>query len=399
MTDIIRAPWTPAQVATLNEFQRRGGVHPFTCGGDHAPGSPVLVAREDGWHCPQPYGEPCDYRQDWAHAFMADPLKWFGSFPHTSQSPDELREQAESDTVGLTRDEETEADAAWEQQDDGLWTLPIDGGTILFTHRTSHEERAAFAAAWKRADNPRTTPNNSPTSSAATEATDGLARQSGYLRDQFAVLAAQAPVPLPTAQELADGATADKVTAQWIHAARPGIPLHHIFNTLQALRAVRGLHRTPNPDREDRIPLDELTSDDLEQLYDDLDRYQEVVGELNAANTTMARDLAALREVARGYCPECGRGDAAPTVTDWEQQRQHSDRAGADLNRVTALYAQWVKAGPPPLGASMARWWDMRLAELHRALTGPAEQPARTTANNPATSSDTADNSPKEPTP
>lgn len=35
--------------------------------------------------------------------------------------------------------------------------------------------------------------------------------------------------------------------------------------------------------------------------------------------------LAALRAVARGYCPSCGRGDAAPTVEDWEQQR---DKAG-----------------------------------------------------------------------
>ena len=69
----IRAPWTPEQVAALNAFQRRGGMHPFTCGGDHAPGSPSLVAYSDGWRCPQPYGEACDYRQDWAHAFMAHP--------------------------------------------------------------------------------------------------------------------------------------------------------------------------------------------------------------------------------------------------------------------------------------------------------------------------------------
>jgi hypothetical protein len=36
--------------------------------------------------------------------------------------------------------------------------------------------------------------------------------------------------------------------------------------------------------------------------------------------------LAALRTVARGYCPHCGRGDAAPTVTDWEQQKQRADQ-------------------------------------------------------------------------
>lgn len=39
----------------------------------------------------------------------------------------------------------------------------------------------------------------------------------------------------------------------------------------------------------ERIPLDDLTSDQLDQLHDDLDRYEEVVGELNAANTGLAR--------------------------------------------------------------------------------------------------------------
>ena len=41
--------------------------------------------------------------------------------------------------------------------------------------------------------------------------------------------------------------------------------------------------------------------------------------------------------------------------------------------RVTALYERWVKAGPPPLGTPTSRWWDKRLAELGAAL-GP-EQP------------------------
>ncbi|MFM9616816.1 hypothetical protein ACKI14_02500 [Streptomyces turgidiscabies] len=81
MTDPIRAPWTPEQVAALNEFQRRGGMHPFTCGGEHAGSSPALVARADGWHCPGSYQAPCDYRQDWAHVFMTDPNAWPERFP------------------------------------------------------------------------------------------------------------------------------------------------------------------------------------------------------------------------------------------------------------------------------------------------------------------------------
>jgi len=108
--------------------------------------------------------------------------------------------------------------------------------------------------------------------------------------------------------------------------------------------------------------------------------------ELDLAEMLVAAQaqLAALREIARDYCPHCGRGDIAPTADDWEKQRQRADQAEADLKRVTDLYEQWVKAGPPPLGTPIARWWDNRLVELHDAI---AEQPARTTPDSPATSS------------
>ncbi|MEU3507642.1 hypothetical protein ABZ733_06900 [Streptomyces longwoodensis] len=48
--------------------------------------------------------------------------------------------------------------------------------------------------------------------------------------------------------------------------------------------------------------------------------------------------------------------------------------AEQDVIRVIALYERWVKAGPPPLGASMARWWDARLIELHNAIRPPTDQ-------------------------
>jgi hypothetical protein len=38
-------------------------------------------------------------------------------------------------------------------------------------------------------------------------------------------------------------------------------------------------------------------------------------------------------------------------------------------SRVIELYERWVKAGAPPLGTLMARWWDVRLAELHDAIS------------------------------
>lgn len=46
--------------------------------------------------------------------------------------------------------------------------------------------------------------------------------------------------------------------------------------------------------------------------------------------------LDALRAVARGYCPDCGRGDAAPTVEDWEQQRQRAEDAEGRLAHLQA---------------------------------------------------------------
>ncbi|MDX3582507.1 hypothetical protein [Streptomyces europaeiscabiei] len=103
----------------------------------------------------------------------------------------------------------------------------------------------------------------------------------------------------------------------------------------------------------DRIRLDDLTSDQYDQLCDRLE---------------------ALQQIVRGYCPDCGRGDATPTVTDWEQQKQRADHAETQLAGVRTLYDRWVKAGPPPLGTSVSRWWDRRLVELGAALR-PEEPP------------------------
>jgi hypothetical protein len=70
----IHAPWTAEQVEALNDFQERGGMHPFTCGSDHHEHrNPNLRATIDGWVCRD---TNCDYTQDWALAFMADPDAW-----------------------------------------------------------------------------------------------------------------------------------------------------------------------------------------------------------------------------------------------------------------------------------------------------------------------------------
>lgn len=81
--------------------------------------------------------------------------------------------------------------------------------------------------------------------------------------------------------------------------------------------------------------------------------------------------------------------EAAETTARVSAGLHHS--AEQDVTRVINLYEQWVKAGPPPLGVPLSRWWDRRLIELHQAIHPTAEQP-RTTANNPATSGDAANN-------
>jgi len=67
----IRAPWTDGTVSALNRYQAEGWMHPFTCPQDHGIGGVRLLATSSGWMCPV---QTCDYRQDWAHGFMAEPM-------------------------------------------------------------------------------------------------------------------------------------------------------------------------------------------------------------------------------------------------------------------------------------------------------------------------------------
>jgi len=70
--DIIKAPFTDDQIASLNAYQKSLHVHPYTCGNDHmgvhfTVDDRILIADLFGWHCPK-----CSYLQDWAHVFSAD---------------------------------------------------------------------------------------------------------------------------------------------------------------------------------------------------------------------------------------------------------------------------------------------------------------------------------------
>ena len=78
MLEKIEAPFTQEQVQKLNEYQRNGRFHPFTCCspsdiikceraklGNGMGG--LLIATKEGWVC------PCGgYKQNWSHSFMAE---------------------------------------------------------------------------------------------------------------------------------------------------------------------------------------------------------------------------------------------------------------------------------------------------------------------------------------
>lgn len=81
------APFTDAEVQSINDFQNSGVFHEFTCAyRDTHSGDcrrtlqfrdDVLVAYNDGLRCPS-----CAYTQTWVHSWMADrswtdsPLAW-----------------------------------------------------------------------------------------------------------------------------------------------------------------------------------------------------------------------------------------------------------------------------------------------------------------------------------
>lgn len=75
MSEHVEPPFTEDQVKSLNAYQASNVCHPFTC---ICGGHTVLIATKEGWICPK-----CDYKQKWAHKFMADwtwkilEVKWF----------------------------------------------------------------------------------------------------------------------------------------------------------------------------------------------------------------------------------------------------------------------------------------------------------------------------------
>jgi hypothetical protein len=108
--------------------------------------------------------------------------------------------------------------------------------------------------------------------------------------------------------------------------------------------------------------------------------------------------LDTLQQVARGYCPHCGRGDAAPTIEDWEAQRRRAGQAEAEVKRLGLMVDEYG-AGAGALTDKLKRVRAARdriahapahldaiwcLDQLDAALDGPG--PAATQATEPAIS-------------
>lgn len=59
------------------------------------------------------------------------------------------------------------------------------------------------------------------------------------LSERLAGLKRAMAAPLPSPEELAAWKAEDRTMADRIHKGLPGVPLHHVFGVLEALRVVR----------------------------------------------------------------------------------------------------------------------------------------------------------------
>jgi len=96
------------------------------------------------------------------------------------------------------------------------------------------------------------------------------------------------------------------------------------------------------PDREQRIRLDDLTSDQLDGLYDDLDRYTEVVGEMNDNAIRAAKENA---DTARKLRESQWRHeDAERRVRIQRERADHAERESSLLAHTIAATSKQTVA-------------------------------------------------------
>jgi hypothetical protein len=128
-----------------------------------------------------------------------------------------------------------------------------------------------------------------------------------------------------------------------------------------------------------RKTLAQMTSDDLDQLHDQLARAGSVLARLvNAPDAAEHCHTVPPNWDGGGPCEYCTALEEARAIVAADETAPARTQAteAEKTTRVIALYERWVKAGPPPLGTSMSRWWDARLVELHHAILPPVtDQP------------------------
>lgn len=74
------------------------------------------------------------------------------------------------------------------------------------------------------------------------------------LQARFEGLKRAMAAPLPTPEEVAAGNAEDRVEAERLHRARPGVPLHHVYAVLQAKRAADRIEAAKRAPQEDGAP-------------------------------------------------------------------------------------------------------------------------------------------------
>lgn len=108
--------------------------------------------------------------------------------------------------------------------------------------------------------------------------------------------------------------------------------------------------------------VDSITSDALDALYERLEAAEE---------SESQRQLRGAREAFASATVRAAKAERAVNLLADSHRR--AEKAEAAVARVRALHTDWLSTGAPPLGTSIARWWDKRLIELAAALDEPKE--------------------------
>lgn len=121
--------------------------------------------------------------------------------------------------------------------------------------------------------------------------------------------------------------------------------MHNLTDLQQRLTAtVMAAFLATGIDGEQRIRLDDLTSNDLDDLYDDLDRYAEVVGEMNERLVHLEQRAGRAEDALTRV-----REAAAWTRRNYPGLTSVNDRLATALNEPAPAATQ-AADGNPPLG-------------------------------------------------